>query len=73
MDGREENAKWISGSMCSLHFLNRKAVIATMPEWLAVKVGFIPTGALAFGGINDKFKDDKPFRQPADTNSGTNE
>lgn len=55
--------------MCSLHFLNRKAVIATMPEWLAVKVGFIQRGALAFGGINDKFKD----KQPAHSHSGGNE
>lgn len=72
MNGNEKDAQWVPGSQCSLHFINRTTAIVTMPEWLAVKVGFIPMGALAFdGGTSAKFTDDQPARQAAD--SGGNE
>ena len=72
MNGDDKDAKWVPGSQCSLFFINRTTAIVTMPEWLAVKAGFIPKGALAFGGIDDKFQDKQPARQqPA--NSGANE
>ncbi len=72
MNGNPDNAKWVSGSQCSLYFINRTTAIATMPEWLAVKVGFMEMGALAFdGGTSAKFTDKEPTRQPAD--SGRNE
>lgn len=57
LDGREDNAKWIPGSQCSAHHVNRKTLILTMPEWLAVKKGLMSTGRLTFGGNHDKFRD----------------
>lgn len=64
MNGREDDAKWVTGRMCSYVNLNRKALIITMPEWLAVKSGLIPMGAL--GANNDKFRDKSPADSSAE-------
>lgn len=74
MNGNDKDAKWIPGNMCIPFFINRTTAVVTMPEWLAVKSGFIPMGALAFGGINDKFQDKQAVNpEPVNTNGGTNE
>lgn len=55
--GNDKDAKWVPGRQCSIHHINRTTLIVTMPEWLAVKVGLMPMGALPFGDSNDKFTD----------------
>lgn len=57
VNGNEDEAKWLSGSQCSVYHINRRTLVLTMPEWLAVKVGFMQKGALTFGGNHDKFQD----------------
>ena len=61
LNGNENDAKWVPGWQCSIHHLNRKTLIITMPEWFAVKVGLIKMGALPFGDADDKFTDRKSF------------
>jgi hypothetical protein len=58
-DGNEDNAKWVPGWQCSIHQVNRRVLIITMPEWFAVKIGLIAMGALPFGEKDDKFTDRK--------------
>jgi hypothetical protein len=73
LNGNNQDAQWVSGSQCSLHFINRTTAIVTMPEWLAVKVGFMKPGALGFGVKDDKFRDTQPARQQPTADSGADE
>lgn len=60
-DGREESAQWVPVSMLTVHHVSRNVLVITLPEWLAVKKGFIEKGRLTFGGNNagKKFTDAK--------------
>lgn len=60
-DGREEHAQWVPISMLTVHQEHRNVLVITLPEWLAVKKGFIEKGRLIFGGNNagKKFTDTK--------------
>lgn len=61
-DGREEHAQWVPVSMLTVHHYNRNVLVITLPEWLAVKKGFIEKGRLTFGDTNvgSKFSDKSP-------------
>ncbi len=46
----KEKAQWVPCSQLTVHATVNGQVTITMPEWLAVKKGFVPRARVTFGG-----------------------